>query len=146
MSAAPGRDTRSHHTRLGWWVMTHERGGAALIGITAAAIVSADLIYTALRLRGSLREWFLVGFAFAVGGVLLEPLGRLLPEVGDDRTAARRRQQTSNVLDAALLLALVSLTIFGDGNWVGVLLGLVAALAGLFLAACPYWLLRPRPP
>lgn len=114
MSAAPRRDARSRHTRLGWWVMTHERGGTALIGLTAAAVLVVDLIYTAGRWRGSLRAWFLVGLAFAIGAALLELLGRLSSEIGGDRTAARRRQQISNALDAALILALVSLTILGN--------------------------------
>src|ERR1051325_5472426 len=52
---------REDHTRVGWWVMTHDRAGSALIGSVALAVVIVDASYVATdwHRRGS---EFLLGF------------------------------------------------------------------------------------
>jgi hypothetical protein len=56
-------DERTHHTRLGWWVMTHDRGGPVVIGLVAVVVLVVDLLYAALHWTGSFPRAFLVSLA-----------------------------------------------------------------------------------
>lgn len=65
------REERDYHTRLGWWLMTHDRGGVALIGGGALVLLTADVVYVGLRWRG-LHDRFDRGFIAGVV-VLMAP-------------------------------------------------------------------------
>ena len=79
--SAEYRDARSYHTRIGWWLMTHEGALPILVGATALAILLADVTYAALNWGTSLGEWFAIGFL------------RLLRVLGD---RVRRQARAAN--------------------------------------------------
>ncbi len=135
-----GESERRYHTRLGWWVMTHDRGGAILIGLVASLILAIDLALIAVRWDKFSPLSFAVGFvSLAVFGVAARLLGAGAP-VGADRVEARRRAGYSKAVFAALLFA-----VLGGARLVGLsnfsfLAGLVAALAVMFIAVTARWL------
>ena len=57
-------DERTYHTRLGWWVMTHDRGGAGRHRTRAAVVLIADLLYAASHWTGSFPRAFLVSLVW----------------------------------------------------------------------------------
>jgi hypothetical protein len=54
---------RQYHTRFGWWVMTQNRGGAAVIGGAAALVLIADVVYAGTHWSGSFSRSFLITLA-----------------------------------------------------------------------------------
>ena len=115
---------RQDHTRVGWWLMTHDRAGAALIGSVALAVVAADASYVAVD-WGALGGGFLLGLALlAVAAVLAKAL-----HAGDPRRARR-----NNLVVGALIVATVIAAPALGSTW-AVLLGELAALGCLFAVA-----------
>jgi hypothetical protein len=114
---------RDDHTRVGWWVMTHDRAGAALIGSVALAVLVADASYVAT-------DWVRLGDGFLLGLTLLAVAALLagVLHAGDPERARR-----NNVVLGALLFASV-IAVLGVGKWFawGALLGELAALGCLF--------------
>src|SRR3954468_826120 len=113
--------------------MTHDHGGAAVIGGGAALVLIADVIYAGMHWSGPFSRSFLI----ALGGLLacaVVTFGlRLGRPVGGDRRAARFNQRGPNfVLVVALVLFLEIGNQFG-GNGAGEILGAVAGLAAFFV-------------
>jgi predicted Kef-type K+ transport protein len=115
---------RDDHTRVGWWLMTHDRAGSRLIGSVALAVVVADASYVATdwdRLGGG----FLLGLALlAVAVVLAKALH------AEDPGHARR----NNLVLGSLIVATVIAALALDSTWT-VLLGELAGLGCLFALA-----------
>lgn len=116
-------------------MITHERGGATLVGGVAGLVLVADLLYAASRWSGSFPRSFLVALGglvvYGIAGWLLG-LGR---PIGADRGAARRRQRGTNVVLVALLAGIVAAALRLGGNRVAEGLGVLAGLAAGFAAA-----------
>lgn len=143
------RGERDHHTRLGWWLMTHDRGGVALIGGGALVLLTADLVYVGLRWRGPHDRFdrgFIVGFAVLIaGGLLAKALGLGKP-MGLNRKKARFRWQSANVVVVVVIVFLVAASErYGGHAMAGVLLGELAALSGFFAVFTGWWVARRQP-
>jgi hypothetical protein len=143
------RPEREYHTRFGWWVMTHDRGGAAIIGLAALAAVTSDAIYVATRWHGfdsTFGRGFVSGF---VGLVVIGLVGRALSghaALGDDRDLARKRARRNNVAGVIALLLFVSLPTFGASYFSpsALILGSLAALGFFFAFSGLLAIRRPR--
>lgn len=139
------RDTaREHHTRFGWWVMTHDRGGAAVIGGGALVVLVADAFFAATRWNGSFPRSFLISAGGLVVVAVVSLALRLARPIGADRRRDRWNQQSSNFV---LVAVLVLLLVFGDrfgGNGGGEVSGSLAALAVFFVVMMGRELLRHR--
>src|SRR3982751_6923919 len=120
--------------------MTHDRGGAMLIGGGAWGVLAADATYVAIRWSG-IATAFGRGVAYGFAGLLFAMLiGTALGvrgAIGPDRDAARRRARRTNRGVAVLLLVFVLFS-FRFANAFGVLVGNLAALALLF-AVASFW-------
>jgi len=135
---------RHYHTRLGWWVMTHERGGPAVVGAGAAVVLIADLIYAVSHWSGSFTRAFLISFA-ALAVVALISLGlRFIRPIGANRRAVRWNQRGVNIVLVVVLVAVIEINNRVGGNRLGGMLGAVAALAGGFALYTAVWLVRKR--
>lgn len=139
------KSTRQYHTQLGWYVMTHDRGGPAVIGIGAAVVLVADLVYTASHWSGSFPRSFLVSFfaLLVVGAVAF--LARFVPPLGPSRRAARWNQR---VVKAVFIVVLFAYLRAGDrlgGNSAGEILGAIAILSGGFALVSVIWVRRQDP-
>ena len=138
-------EERTRHTRLGWWVMTHDRAGAALIGCAALAVLIADLIYVASRwhgLQGQLARGFAFGFGvLLVVGLIAKVIGLDKP-IGPDRRKARIRARFSNLVALLVIGLLIVAPRWFGGSTTGVLLGEVAAVAAFFTAFTAWWVAR----
>src|SRR3954471_13639292 len=109
-------DERTHHTRLGWWVMTHDRGGPVVIGLGAAVVLIADLLYAASHWTGAFPRAFLVSLA-ALAAVALISLGlRSIRPIGAGRRAIRSNQRAVNIVLVVGLVAFIQVTDRGGGN------------------------------
>jgi hypothetical protein len=132
------RSERDFHTRLGWWVMTHPRGGAALIGCVALLALAADGGYVAYRSHGldtSFHRAFLVGVLgmWLLGVVVPGRLGVAEP-LRADRAKARQRARRLVKLHAPIPIAVVAAGYaFGNHVMFGIVLGGFAFLFGLFV-------------
>jgi hypothetical protein len=132
------RSEREHHTKAGWWIMTHERGGAAIIGASACLVLALDLLYVAARWDGFAQS-FGRGFAFGFGSLILAgliawALGVRRPT--STRQDARRRASGNNLLFVVVILAFVFAIGHYSGSEAAALLGTVAALSLFFSLAC----------
>jgi hypothetical protein len=135
---------RQYHTRLGWWIMTHDRGGPAVIGAGAAVVLVADLIYAALHWSGSFPRAFLVSLT-ALAVFALIPLSlRFIRPIGEGRRAVRWNQRVVNIVLVVVLVAFLQVTNRIGGSGVGGMLGAVAAVAGGFALYTAVWLVRKR--
>jgi hypothetical protein len=131
---------RENHTRLGWWLMTHDRGGAILIGSVACAVLAADATYVAIRWSGAGTAfgrgvaWGFVGLLFLM--LIAKGLG-VGSAIRTGRAATRRRARRTNWSLVVLAIVFVLLS-FRFANPYGTLLGTFAALALLF-AVASFW-------
>jgi hypothetical protein len=116
---------REDHTGVGWWLMTHDRAGSALIGSVALAVVIVDASYVATdwHRRGS---EFLLGFGLLAAAALLAKALR----VGDARLARRNNL----ILGSLLVVSVIAALSLGSGATWGLMLGELAALGCLFAA------------
>ena len=143
------RPEREYHTRFGWWVMTHDRGGAAIIGLAAFAAVTSDAIFVATRWHGfdsAFGRGFVSGFVgLAVFGLVGRTLSGHAP-LADDRDLARRRARRNNVGAVIVLLVFVSLPTFGASYFSpsALILGCLAALGFFFAFSCLLAIRRRR--
>lgn len=138
------RQRRQYHTRVGWWLMTHDRGGVVVIGTGAIVVLGADLAYAVTRWSASFARSFSFASAVLLVAVVAGLLLRLGGSIGPDRATARRRQRTNNLLLDVLCGAAVVTCMIGAvfGNFAGEILGLVAVVAGLFAVAALAALVR----
>jgi hypothetical protein len=113
--------------------MTHERGGPAVIGVTAAGVLVADLAYSLSRWSGSFSRSFLFALAFVAIAALSGRLG------GTDA----RRQRIVWVV--ALVVIGIWVWFIPGGSYGGAICGMLAALAGGFLLFTVWWLRRTGP-
>lgn len=135
---------RQYHTRLAWWVMTHERGGPGVIGAGAAVVLIADLIYAGSQWSGSFPRAFLISFA-ALAVVALISLGlRFIRPIAADRRAVRWNQRGVNIVLLVVLVAFIEVNSRVGGNGAGGMLGAVAGIAGGFALYTVVWLVRKR--
>lgn len=134
---------RELHTRFGWWLMTHDRGSAAVIGGGAAAILVADVLYAASRWGGSFSRSFLVSLGGLAVVCLLGFAMHLTKPVGADRRRARWNQRGMNIV---LVIVIAVSVLAGNrlGNETGELLGMLAGLAGFFAVFTLVAVLRKR--
>lgn len=127
------RDARSYHTRLGWWVMTHGRGGSAVIGGTAALVLVADLVFSLSRWHDPFARSFLLALpAMAVAGAI----GRIA-----SHNPRRPNQRVVSIVFVALIA--VWLWLIPGGSYAGAWCGMVATLAAYFALWSAYWVWRP---
>ena len=125
--------------------MTHDRGGAAVIGAGAAVILIADLVYASSRWSGSFSRSFLLTLGgLAVCGAIAFAL-RLARPIGADRRRARWYQRGANVVLLAVIVAFIEIGNRVGGDEAGSLLGMVAGLASFFLYITFAEFLRSRP-
>jgi len=106
--------------------LTHDRGGSALIGAGALALLAGDLVYVGIRWHGHDRfdRGFLVGFVVLMAvGLPGKALGLGKP-IGPDRKKAR----------------------YGGHATTGVLFGEVAAVSGHFVVYTGWWVARHQRP
>jgi hypothetical protein len=131
------RSEREHHTKAGWWIVTHERGGAAVIGSSACIVLALDLIYVAARWDGfaqSFGRGFTFGFASLIlAGLVAWALGVRRPT--GTRQHARRRASRNNLLFVVILAFVLAIGHY-SGSEAAALLGTVAALSLFFSLAC----------
>lgn len=134
---------RQHHTRVGWWIMTHDRGGPAVLGAIAAMVSCADIVYAALNWHGSLPHAYL-GAVCGIAALGLISFGlRFLPQIGIGKSAIRWKQRTINSVLMLLIAAGIGLAhASGDEN--GAILGMVAGLSGSFALYTGGWLFAKR--
>ena len=125
----PGRES---HTRFGWWLMTHDRGAAAVLGGGAMLVLLSVVGYAASQWGGSFARSFLITLGGAIACCIIAWLLRLSKPIGADRRAARWRQQGNNTVLVALIIALVVVTYVLGGDPLGQLLGAVAGFACVF--------------
>lgn len=114
---------REDHTRVGWWLMTHDRAGSTLIGSVALAVVIAAVAYVAT-------DWRRIGTGFLVGVALLAVAA--LVAMGLGIGDARRARRNNLILGALLFASVIAVLAAGARFAWGVLLGEVAALGCLF--------------
>lgn len=143
-------EERTHHTRLGWWIMTHDRGGTAAIGGGALALLLADAIYTATQWHAEhdkLARGFLFGFGvLVIAGFLAKALGLDRP-IGPDRRRARVRARFANLVGLLIIGVLIVAPHWFGSSTFGVVLGEVAAVSAFFAAYCCWWIaLKQNPP
>jgi hypothetical protein len=142
------RSGREFHTRLGWWVMTHPRGGAAVIGWAALMLLAADIAYVAYQ-GHRMDTWFHRAFVVgAVGtwlvGLIADRLG-VAETLGTDRAAARRRARNISKLHAPIPIAvLIAGFVFGSHVTVGVALGSFACVFGMFVVSAAQEIMHPH--
>jgi hypothetical protein len=130
--------------------MTHDRGGTALIGSGALALLTADLVYVGVRWRGlhdRFDRGFLLSFVVVVAvGLLGRTLGLGKP-IGPDRKKARLRARFTNLVALVVILLLVSAAEGSGGHAAtGVLFGEVAAASGFFAVFTGWWIARHQRP
>ena len=119
------RSRREDHTRLGWWLLTHERGLIAVVCALACAVLVAEAFYLASRWTG-LGSVFNFGFLGGAAGLLLVAL--LTKELRLDDS--RRPRRDNLLLFVVLTVLFVASDMFGVGA--APVLGAVAALAAVF--------------
>jgi hypothetical protein len=121
--------------------MTHDRGGAAVIGAGALLVLIADLIYTSAHWSGSFRRSFAVSLAaLAVLGLAF----RFVEQIGKGRRAARWNQRGMNIVLVALIVVFLEVGDRVGGDFTGETFGALAGLAGAFAMYCAVWLAGRR--
>jgi hypothetical protein len=114
---------REDHTRVGWWLMTHDRAGSGLIGSVALAVAIADASYVATD-WSRLGTGFLLGLSLvAVAAILAKAL-----HAGDPR----RARGNNLILGTLLIASVIAVLAVGARVAWAVLLGELAALGCLF--------------
>jgi hypothetical protein len=136
---------RENHTRLGWWVMTHDRGGSLLIGTCFLALFVADVAYALGRWdgpHGSFTRAFALGFvALMIFGSLLALARRARLPIGAYRKPGRRHARVEQVASFVFVLVWVRIA-RGTGDETAFTLGTLAVLAGSFVVYVIVWVLR----
>jgi hypothetical protein len=142
------RSEREFHTRLGWWMMTHPRGGAVVIGTIALVGFVADLAYVAVGRHGldtSFHRWFLAGVVAMVLLTLIANRLGVAEPLGTDRVAARRRARRISRLHPLMpLLAVIAGFVFGTGVLAGLILGCIIFPFGLFIVSSASEIVHPH--
>jgi hypothetical protein len=133
---------RERHTKVGWWLMTHDRGGAAVIGAGALTVLIADLLYAASHWNGSFRRSFFVSVVALAVVALIAFAVRFVGQIATDRRAARWNQRGTNLVFVVVLVAFIEVGNRVGGNFAGGILGSLAALAGGFALYSAVWLAR----
>jgi hypothetical protein len=141
-----GPAERKYHTRVGWWFMTHDRGGSVAVGGFAGLLFAADVAYLAARWRGlddPFDRGFLLGFGVLVLTIVgMQALGLNKP-IGADRRRARLRASATNVVGVAAIGTIIFVSGWlGRHAMTGALLGELASCACLFAAFSGWWLAR----
>lgn len=134
------RSARDYHTRFGWWVMTHDRGGPVVLGCITLAVFVGAIVWIVIW-RGRIDGAF--GWGLLAGGLLL-PLTFFVARAIDviapsgDRDSARRNAAMTRAVFTQMIVALFALQTWlgGDAFW-GVLLA-EAALTALFMAVMSF--------
>jgi hypothetical protein len=111
--------------------MTHETGGAMLVGSVACLVLAGIAIYS-VDAWGTAHYGRNLGAGFlatAVAAVIGKGMGLGKP-IGADRRAARVRARATNAL---LVVLLVAFLVTMAGNETPTLLGCLAAVAALFV-------------
>ena len=148
-SMSSGRGERDYHTRLGWWLMIHDSATTLIIGVGAAGLLIADLIYLASRWHG-FGSRFDRGFLLGFGGPLVAALavrsaGGYRP-IGSDRVSAARTAGVANSVAALIFGASLVAAFALEGHFpLGFILGGFAAIFGLFAAFSVWWSIRGLP-
>jgi hypothetical protein len=135
---------REYHTRFGWWLMTHDRGGPSVIGAGAAVVLVADLLYAGSRWSGSFPPSFLISLAALAAVALISLALRFIRPVGAGRRAVRWNQRGVNIVLLVVLVAFIEVNSRVGGNGAGGMLGAVAGIAGGFALYTVVWLVRKR--
>ena len=141
---------REFHTRLGWWVMTHPRGGAAVIGWVVLVPLVAIVAYVAHQWHG-VDSSFHRAFVVAAVGMWLfmfiaDRLGVAEP-LGTDRSLARRRARSIRKLYAPIPIAVVIAGyVFGTYVTVGLVLGCLAYVLGYLAVSAAREVVHPHVP
>ena len=131
---------RQYHTRLGWWLMSSDRRGSAVIGAGAAAVLTGDVVYAATRWHGSFPRAFLVSLG-GIGVVALVALAvRFIRPIGNSRRTRGWAQRGVSVLLLFVLLAIIDVSDRVGGNFAGTIAGEIAGLAGGFTLYTAVWL------
>ena len=139
-------DERTRHTRLGWWIMTHDRGSSAVIGGISLALFLADLVYLASRWHGlhdAFDRGFLLGFVWTVFvGLSTKALGLEKP-IGPDRRKAQARARIANLVGFVFIgIVIAASNWLGGHALIGAFLGAVAALSSGFALFTALWVAR----
>jgi hypothetical protein len=124
--------------------MTHDRGGAAVIGTGALVVLVADLLYASSHWRGSFPRSFVVSLVGMAVVALIGLASRFIGPIGTGRRAARWNQRGMNVVFVVVLVAFLEVGNRIGGNFAGGIVGMVAALAGGFALYCAVWVARKR--
>ena len=124
---------REYHTRFGWWLMTHDRGGAAVIGCGALVILAADVAYSSSRWTGAFPRSFLIALGGLAACFVVPLVLRVNNPIGSDRRRARWNQRGANAVFVVLLVAFIEVGNRIGGNDAGVILGSIAGLATGFV-------------
>lgn len=135
---------RQYHTRLGWWMMTHERGGPAVIGAVAAVVLVADLGYAVSHLSGSFPRAFLISLAALAAVAMLSFALRFAHPSRSSRGVARWNQRGVNLVLVVVIVALIEVNDRVGGNGAGGILGAAAGLAAGFALYTAIWFGRKR--
>jgi hypothetical protein len=135
---------RERHTKVGWWLMTHDRGGAAVIGAGAFLVLIADLLYASGHWSGSFRRSFLVSVAAIAVVALISLAVRSVGQIGTGRRAERWNQRGMNFVFVVVLVAFIEVGNRVGGNFAGGILGALAALAAGFALYSAAWIARRR--
>jgi hypothetical protein len=136
---------REYHTRFGWWLMTHDRGGAAVIGIGAALVLAADVLYASSRWSGAFPRSFLLTFGGIAVCIAVAFALRLNRPIGADRRRARWNQRGVNVALVIVIVAFIEIGNHVGGDGAGLVLGALAGVASLFICATLAEFVRGRP-
>jgi hypothetical protein len=142
------RPERDFHTRFGWWIMTHPRGGALVIGLAAAVLLAIDVGYIAQGWRSldsPLHRGYLVGIiGMLVLNVASDRLGVAEP-LGTNRPLARlRARRITKVLGPIPFVAVAAAVAFGLRFTAGFILGQLVFLAGTFLVSVAKEIAHPH--
>lgn len=122
--------------------MTHERGAAAVIGGGAALVLVGDLAYSASRWSGTFPRSFLIALGLVAACLVVVFALRLHGSIGRDRRYARWQHRGANVVLLLLLLGFLAVGDRAGGDAAGIVLGLLAGLASLFVVLTSVDLVR----
>jgi hypothetical protein len=138
---------RRYHTRLGWWIMTHDVGGGAALAGLACVVLLADGAYLALRwggLGGGFHRGVVLGvLTMPALAVAVRAAGVRKP-AGDRRSARRRARRVNGIAVASIVAVVLFAPALGHNALLGTVLGEVAAIALWFVAFTVWWLARMR--
>ena len=131
---------RQYHTRLGWWLMSNDRRGSAVIGAGALAVLVGDVVYAATRWHGSFPRAFGVSLGLLGVVALIALAARFIRPFGNSRRARGWTQRGVNVVLLFLLVMIIDVNDRAGGNFAGTIAGEVAGLAGGFALYTAIWL------